>query len=74
MTQTSKPLPKTQVAALAELKRIEATDEPAVRSGHVRKGLNVQAVHALVDKGYARILRIEGAGNFVVTTDKVPPA
>lgn len=60
-------LPKTQAATLAEIRRIETTDEPAVKIGVARKGINTQAVRALRDKGYLRTIHIEGVGHFVVS-------
>lgn len=51
-------LPKTQAATLAEVRRINASDEPAIQRGTQRKGLNVAAIEALIRKGYLRSLTV----------------
>lgn len=60
-------LPKTQAATLAEMRRIETTDEPAVMVGVQRKGIHIEAVRQLQRKGFVRYHRIEGVGLFAVT-------
>ena len=58
---TNERLSKTQAATLAEILRIEANDEPAVEYG-ARKGINLNAVNALVRKGFLRFLVVDGVG------------
>lgn len=66
MTNAAK-LPKTQAATLAEILRIEASDEPAVQAGVQRPGINLNAIGPLRRKGLVRYIRVEGVGTFVVS-------
>lgn len=62
-------LTKTQAATLAEILRIETTDEPAVQVGTMRKGIWLNALPVLWNKGLIRTHDIEGVGVFVLSTD-----
>ncbi len=59
---TTEQLTKTQAATLAEIKRIEASDEPAVEFGTQRKGINTQALRTLKAKGLIRCHTVTGIG------------
>lgn len=66
MTQTEN-LTKTQAATLAEIKRIETTDEPAVEFGIQRKGIHQNALSVLRRKGLIKLVKVEGVGAFAVS-------
>ena len=60
-------LTKTQAATLAEIKRIENSDEPAVELGVQRKGIHHNAMPVLRAKGLIRYHRVKGVGTFVLS-------
>ncbi len=68
-------LPPTQAATLIEIKRIERSDEPAYRYGEKRGPININALNALLRKGYVKFVTIEVGPErceqtFVFSTDE----
>lgn len=59
-------LTKTQIATLAEIKRIDEAGEPAVELGVQRAGIHHNALPGLRRAGLIRYVRVEGVGTLVV--------